>query len=246
MFTIIWNSHSFHVVDKLRNNVKMNSDYFMHKNLKSAWTSDLSSRKGGASKTNCGSYRQLLGWHESGFDILARRTQHALYATRYSLDLTSSNFYLFPTMKENSKGFRYVKMTSFWTPARDSSRKPRYWRLSQIINIFHIYLFIYLFSYLFIYLFAFISSDITGARAFGSDNVAIPKASDLFNSWFSSLSTQNYLFDQVIRLFIHLLICSFIYSFIHLFTHSLIHSLTCSLGHPTVMFPRPRALARSF
>jgi hypothetical protein len=33
MFTIIWNRHGFHVVDKLPNDTKMNIDYFVTKIL---------------------------------------------------------------------------------------------------------------------------------------------------------------------------------------------------------------------
>jgi hypothetical protein len=54
---------------------------FYDKDPKSAWTSDLSSRKGGTSETTCGSYRQLLSSHKSGFDILARRARHAPHTT---------------------------------------------------------------------------------------------------------------------------------------------------------------------
>jgi hypothetical protein len=95
-----------------------------------------------------------------------------------SSDLAPTNSICFLQWKKNSKEFRYVRKTSFWVLARDvrvlittnwirfsglsvtSSRsKPRYWRLPQIINIFHIYWFV------------LISLDVAGADTFRSDDI---------------------------------------------------------------------------
>jgi hypothetical protein len=86
---------------------------FCSKNHKFAWTCNLSSRKGGTAETTCDSCRQLLGSRKSGFDILAPRIRQASYVTPVLFTwFGSSDFCLFHIVK-NSKGFRYIKKTSF-------------------------------------------------------------------------------------------------------------------------------------
>jgi hypothetical protein len=108
----------------------------------------------------CDLSRGLLSSYKSGFNRLARRTWHALHATPTLFAwFGSSDFYLYPTVKENSNGFRWLTRTSFWVPARDfeehrsrriewrissldaagSRSKSKQWRLRQMINNFHRY-----------------------------------------------------------------------------------------------------------
>jgi hypothetical protein len=54
---------------------------FCDKYIHSTWINDLSSRKGAASETTCGSSWQLLSLYKPSFNRLTWRTWHAPHAT---------------------------------------------------------------------------------------------------------------------------------------------------------------------
>jgi hypothetical protein len=101
MFTIIWNPHGFYVVDKLLNDTKMNSDYFVTKILGPLKQAIFPGWKAAHQKrlvihvNNCSVHtsRASTSWLE---EYGMCRMLHL----PYSPNLISSGFYLFPIVKE--------------------------------------------------------------------------------------------------------------------------------------------------
>jgi hypothetical protein len=101
MFTIIWNLHSFHIVDKLPNDIKMKSDYFVTKILSPLEQAifirgrDMHQKIFVIHIDNCSVHtsRASTYW-------LDEHGMHRMLHLLYSLDLTSSDFYLFSVVKE--------------------------------------------------------------------------------------------------------------------------------------------------
>jgi hypothetical protein len=124
MFTIMWNPSGFYVVDRLSNDIKMNSTYFVkiylfHSNKRSfleEWR---------RIKTIGGLSWQLLSSHKSDFNRLTWRTRHSSHATPthpptnppthqpYSSDLAPVIFVCFLQSKKSSNGFSWLTRTSF-------------------------------------------------------------------------------------------------------------------------------------
>jgi hypothetical protein len=72
IFRIIWNPHGFHVFDKLPNNIKMNSDYFVTKIL-SPFEQNIFLEEGWYIRNDLWFMSTIIRFIQVGFDILARR-----------------------------------------------------------------------------------------------------------------------------------------------------------------------------
>jgi hypothetical protein len=114
MFTIIWNPSGFYVVDRLLNHAKMNDAYFVTNILIPLEQTIFPGGRAPHERRpvvhfdSCSVHtsRVSTDWLEE-YNIL--RMPHPPYST----DLVPSDFYLFPTVKENSNGFNWLMRTSF-------------------------------------------------------------------------------------------------------------------------------------
>jgi hypothetical protein len=109
MFTVIWNSFGFHVIDKLRTGGKMESDYFT--------TNILGPLEQKVLPTGPNPQARRLTIHLENCSIHTSRItekyikQHDMIRLQhppYSLDLAPSDFYLLPTIKEKLKDIQMV------------------------------------------------------------------------------------------------------------------------------------------
>jgi transposase len=101
MFTIIWNPTGFYVVDRLPNDAKMNSAYFVTNLLTLFEQAIFPRRKALHQKRlvihldNCSAHRS-----RGSRDWLQEHDMRRMPQPLYSPDLAPSDFYLFPTVKE--------------------------------------------------------------------------------------------------------------------------------------------------
>jgi hypothetical protein len=111
IFTMIWNSSSFYIVDRLSNNSKMNNDYFI--------TSIPIPLEQAIFPRGRAPHQKRLVVHLDNCSIYTNRTstdwleEHGIRRmphSPYSPDLAPSDFYLFPAVK-NSNGFRWLTKT---------------------------------------------------------------------------------------------------------------------------------------
>jgi hypothetical protein len=101
MFTGIWNPHGFHVIDKLPNDTKMNSDDFETKIL-SLLEQAIFPRGKAAHQKRLVIYVDNCSIHTSRASIswLEEHGMCRIPHPSYLPDLASSDFYLSPTVKE--------------------------------------------------------------------------------------------------------------------------------------------------
>jgi hypothetical protein len=104
MFTVTWNPLGFHIIKKLLTGAKMYSDYFA--------TNILRTVEQKVFPTGGNPHAKRLTIHLDNCSIRTSRTteeyirQHNMIRLQhplYSLDLASSDFYLFPTIREKPK-----------------------------------------------------------------------------------------------------------------------------------------------
>jgi hypothetical protein len=104
MFTIIWNPTGFYVVYRLPNDTKMNSAYFVTNILTPLERAICPRGRALYQKrlvihlNNCSVHKSL-----ASRDWLEKHDMCRMPQPPYSSDLFSSDFYLFPTVKEKLK-----------------------------------------------------------------------------------------------------------------------------------------------
>jgi hypothetical protein len=114
MFTIIWNPTGFYVVDRLPNDTKMNSDYFVTNIFISLEQMIFPCRRAPHEKglvvsiDNCSVHKS-----RGSTDWLEKHDIHHMSDQLYSHNLTTNDLYLFSTVKENSNGFTWLTRISF-------------------------------------------------------------------------------------------------------------------------------------
>jgi hypothetical protein len=119
MFIIIWNPSGFYVVDRLLNDIKMNSDYFVTNLFISLEQMIFPCRKAPHEKRlvvsvdNCS-----VHINRGSTDWLEKHGIHRTSDQSYSPNLAISDLYLFSTVKENSNGFTWMTRTSFLSACR--------------------------------------------------------------------------------------------------------------------------------
>jgi hypothetical protein len=101
MFTITWNPHGFHIVDKLPNDAKMDSDYFMTKII-SMFEQAIFPRGRAAHQKRVMVHIDSCSVRTSPTSTswLEEHGMGRMPYPSYSPDLTPNDFYLFLTVKE--------------------------------------------------------------------------------------------------------------------------------------------------
>jgi hypothetical protein len=120
MFMIIWNPSSFYVINRLPNNTKMNSDYFVTSAL-IQFKQAIFPRGRVVHQKDLRFISTIAQFTQAGVQqIGSKNIACAACHTHspYSRDLTSNDFYLFPTVKENPNGLTWVTKTSFLSPCK--------------------------------------------------------------------------------------------------------------------------------
>jgi hypothetical protein len=114
MFTIMWNPNGFYVLDRLPNDTKMNSAYFL--------TNVLIQLEEAIFPRGRAPHERLLVVHLDHCSVYTSRVstdwlaKHNILGMSHppcSVDLAPSDCYLFPTVKENSNGFSWLTRISF-------------------------------------------------------------------------------------------------------------------------------------
>jgi hypothetical protein len=153
MFTIIWNPTGFYVVDRLPNDIKMNSDYFVTNVLTSLEQTIFPCRRTPHEKRlmisadNCSVHPS-----RGSRDWLEKHGIQRMPDQLYSPNLATSDLYLFCTLKEKLErihlsdddqffeGFGSTRIDSrisgLGAPSSRSQR--RQWRLHRMINRFYL------------------------------------------------------------------------------------------------------------
>jgi hypothetical protein len=115
MFTIIWNLTGFSVVDKLPNDTKMNSDYFMTNILISLEQMIFLCRRTPHEKglmvsvDNCSVHTS-----RGSADWLEKHDIHRMPDQPYSHNLATSDLYLFSTVKEKLERIHLAEEDQFF------------------------------------------------------------------------------------------------------------------------------------
>jgi hypothetical protein len=101
MFTIIWNLSGFYVVDRVSNDTKLNSDYFV-RNILTPLEEAIFPQGRAPHHKRLMTHLDNCSVHTSraSTEWLEERDMRRMPQPPYSPDLTPSDFYLFPTVKE--------------------------------------------------------------------------------------------------------------------------------------------------
>jgi hypothetical protein len=114
MFTIMWNPSGLYVIDRLPNDTKINSDYFVT-NILIPFEQAICTRGMALHQKQLVVHLDNCSVHTSqaSIDWLEEHSMRHMQHLLYSPELTSSDFYLFPRVKEKLERIQVADENQF-------------------------------------------------------------------------------------------------------------------------------------